>query len=91
MWSASDLDGRSRDWAIASLKHFLPLTKEAHSGVTLQRMREVYAEKVPDPWYRERLPFFQRLSKHEMRGSADWRLFDGCADDHPANILAAPS
>ena len=32
-------------------------------------MREVYAEKVPDPWYRERLPFFQRLSKHELRGA----------------------
>jgi len=69
MWSASDLEGRRRDWAIASLKHFLPLTKEAHSGVTLQRMREVYAKIVPDPWYRERLPFFQRLSKHELRGA----------------------
>jgi len=69
MWSASDLEGRSRDWAIATLKHFLPLAKEAHSGVTLQRMREVYAKKVPDPWYRERLPFFQRLFKHELRGA----------------------
>lgn len=69
MWSASDLDGKSRNWAIASLRHFLPLTEKANSGVTLQRMREVYAERVPDPWYRERLPFFQRLSKHEMRGA----------------------
>ena len=69
MWSASDLNGRSRDWAIASLRHFLPLTKEANSGVTLQRMREVYADKVPDPWYRDQLPFFQRLSKHELRGA----------------------
>lgn len=69
MWSASDLEGRSRDWAIKTLERFLPLTEEANSGVTLQRMREVYAEKVPDPWYRERLPFFQRLSKHELRGA----------------------
>ena len=49
-------------------RSFSRLTKEANSGVTLQRMREVYAEDVPDPWYRELLPFFQRLSKHEMRG-----------------------
>ncbi|MDE2635223.1 MAG: FAD-dependent oxidoreductase [Chloroflexota bacterium] len=68
VWSGSDLDGRSRDWARATLEQFLSLTEEAESGVTLQRMREVYAEAVPDPWYRELLPFFQRLSKHEMRG-----------------------
>ncbi len=68
MWSASDLKGRSRRWAAASLEHFLPLSKEPNSGITLQRMREVYAEDVPDPWYRDRLPFFQRLSKHELKG-----------------------
>lgn len=84
MWSASDLEGKSRDWAIASLKHFLPLTKEANSGATLQRMREVYAEKVPDPWYRERLPFFQRLSKHELRGG----LIGGYLMDVP--VVAPP-
>ncbi len=84
MWSASDLEGRSRDWAIATLKHFLPLTKEANSGVTLQRMREVYAEKVPDPWYRERLPFFQRLSRHELRGA----LIGGYLMDVP--MIAPP-
>ena len=67
-WSGSGLEGRSRRWAAATLEHFLRLAKEANSGVTLQRMREVYAETVPDPWYRDRLPFFQRLSKHEMRG-----------------------
>ena len=68
VWSGSDLEGRSRGWAADTLDRFLALAKEADSGVTLQRMREVYAEDVPDPWYRELLPFFQRLSKHEMRG-----------------------
>lgn len=68
VWSGSDLNGRSRGWAKATFKHFLPLTRTPNSGVTLQRMREVYAEQVSDPWYRELLPFFQRLSKHEMRG-----------------------
>ena len=84
MWSASDLEGRSRAWAIATLKHFIPLTKEANSGVTLQRMREVYADKVPDPWYRDLLPFFQRLSKHELRGG----LTGGYLMDVP--IVAPP-
>ena len=77
MWSASNLEGRSRNWAAATLEHFLPLSKTPNSGITLQRMREVYAEKVPDPWYRDRLPFFQRLSKHELRrGLIDGYLMD---------------
>ena len=84
MWSASDLEGRSRKWAAATLERFLPLTKEANSGITLQRMREVYAEKAPEPWYRDRLPFFQRLSKHELRG----RLTDGYLMDVP--MVAPP-
>ena len=83
LWSGSDLDGRSCDWARATLNQFLSLTEQANSGVTLQRMREVYAQKVPDPWYRELLPFFQRLSKHEMRGG----LLGGYLMDVP---LVAP-
>ena len=84
VWSSSSLEGRSRDWAAATLAHFLHLTDEPKSGVTLQRMREVYAEKVPDPWYREHLPFFQRLSKHELRGG----LIDGYLMDVP--MVAPP-
>ena len=84
VWSGSDLDGRSRDWARATLNQFLSLTEQANSGVTLQRMREVYAQKVPDPWYRELLPFFQRLSKHEMRGG----LISGYLMDVP--MVAPP-
>ncbi|MCE2471799.1 MAG: FAD-binding oxidoreductase, partial [Anaerolineae bacterium] len=44
VWSGSALEGRSRDWAAASLRYFLPLTEQPGSGVILQRMREVYAE-----------------------------------------------
>ena len=84
VWSGSDLDWRSRDWARATLNQFLSLTEQANSGVTLQRMREVYAQKVPDPWYRELLPFFQRLSKHEMRGG----LISGYLMDVP--MVAPP-
>ena len=84
MWSASNLEGRSRDWAAATLEHFLHQTDEPESGVTLQRMREVYGQKVPDPWYRDRLPFFQRLSKHELRHG----LIDGYLMDVP--MVAPP-
>lgn len=68
VWSGSGLEGKSRGWARVTLDHFLRLTEDPNSGVSLQRMREVYAYKAPDPWYRDLLPFFQRLSKHEMRG-----------------------
>lgn len=68
VWSGSGLEGKSRGWARVTLDHFLRLTEDPNSGVSLQRMREVYAYKAPNPWYRDLLPFFQRLSKHEMRG-----------------------
>jgi len=84
VWSGTGLEGRSRHWAAATLARFLPLTQDTNSGITLQRMREVYAEKVPDPWYRDRLPFFQRLSKHELRG----RLTNGYLMDVP--MVAPP-
>ncbi len=84
VWSGTNLEGRSRGWAATTLEHFLSLTEEAHTGITLQRMREVYAEKVPDPWYRDRLPFFQRLSKHELRRG----LIDGYLMDVP--MVAPP-
>ncbi len=84
VWSGSGLDRRSRPWAAATLEHFQRQIEIAGSGVTLQRMREVYGQKVPDPWYRERLPFFQRLSKHEMRPG----LIDGYLMDVP--MVAPP-
>lgn len=68
VWSGSELHGRRRCWAADTLEHFLALANDANTGVTTQRIREVYTEDVQDPWYRELLPFFQRLSKHEMRG-----------------------
>lgn len=76
-WSGSGQLGRGRQWAAATLEYFLKLVKDPNSGVTLQRMREVYAQRVPDPWYRDLLPFFQRLSKHELRhGMIDGYLMD---------------
>ncbi len=84
MWSASDLEGRSRVWAAASLRYFLPLTQQRGSGVTLQRMREVYTEAVPDPWYRDLLPAFARVPALDLPAG----LVDGYLMDVP--VIAPP-
>ena len=76
-WSGSGIQGRGRQWASVTLEYLLKLTVKPGSGVTLQRMREVYAQRVADPWYRELLPFFQRMSRHELRhGMIDGYLMD---------------
>lgn len=84
VWSGSALAGKSRDWAAASLRHFLPLTKQPGSGVILQRMREVYAEAVPDPWYAKLLPAFDRLPARDLPAG----LVDGYLMDVP--MIAPP-
>lgn len=77
VWSGSALEGRSRDWAAASLRYFLPLTQQPGSGVILQRMREVYAEPMPDPWYRDLLPAFARVAARDLpTGLVDGYLMD---------------
>ncbi len=77
VWSGSDLDSRSRQWAARSLEHFFRLAKQPGSGVTLQRMREVYAQPVPDPWYCHLLPSFARTQAEDLpAGLADGYLMD---------------
>lgn len=65
-WSGSNLEGPARAWARATLKRFLVLVDKPGSGVTLQRMREVYAQPVPDPWYHELLPSFARIAAQHL-------------------------
>lgn len=77
VWSGSALEGRSRTWAAASLRYFLPLTGQPGSGVILQRMREVYTEAVPDPWYADLLPAFSRVPARDLPvGLVDGYLMD---------------
>ena len=77
VWSGSDATGRMRSWASVTLEHFLKLTDVSDSGVTIQRTREVYAQPVPDPWYRDRLSFFQRIPSGDLRpGLQDGYLMD---------------
>ena len=76
-WSGSDLMGRGRQWAAATLEYFLPLTTQVGSGIILQRIREVYTQPVPDPWYRDLLPFFGRVPPHGLpAGIKDGYLMD---------------
>jgi D-amino-acid oxidase len=84
VWSGSALEGSSRDWAAASLRYFLPLTQQPGSGVILQRMREVYTEAVPAPWYRDLLPAFSRLAARDLPAG----LVDGYLMDVP--MIAPP-
>ena len=84
VWSGSALEGRSRDWAAASLRYFLPLTGQPGSGVTLQRMREVYAEALPNPWYADLLPAFSRVPARDLPAG----LVDGYLMDVP--MIAPP-
>ena len=84
VWSGSELEGRRRGWADASLVHFLKLTQAPGSGVTLQRMREVFNQAVPDPWYRDRLSFFERIPPAKLPKA----LVDGYMIDVP--MVAPP-
>lgn len=61
VWSGSDLYGVQRQWAAATLEYLLAQAAIPDSGVSLRTMREVFAQPVPDPWYRELLPAFARL------------------------------
>ena len=77
LWSASKLDGRLRRWADVSLKRFLPLTEVAGSGVTMQRFREVFTELMPEPWYRDQVPFYERMARQDLpSGMRDGHLIE---------------
>ena len=77
LWSASEMQGRQRQWADATLRRWLPMTRIAGSGITMQRMREVFPRPMPEPWYGDKLPFFARLPKEELPpGMADGYLAD---------------
>ena len=76
IWSGSAMAGVTRDWARESLNHFLELADDADSGVTLEWMREVFYQPIEDPWYRDLLPDFQRMTADELPpGLVDgWRI-----------------
>ncbi len=66
IWYGGGATGRVRQWAQGSLSHFLKLANEADSGVTLQRIREFLSHPLPDPWFKDQLPFCERIPEKEL-------------------------
>lgn len=84
VWSGGSVAGRPRTWAADSLSHFLKLAERADSGVGLRRMRQVFPQRVSDPWFKDRLPFFAKMPAEELPSGGQ----DGWIMDLP--IVAPP-
>lgn len=49
-------------WSSASLEEYLRLAKGDYCGVSTFRMLEVFGSPVPDPWFKDVIPYFERVS-----------------------------
>lgn len=65
-WSGRKAQDRARQWAQITLDHFLALAQQADSGVAVRRLREFFPHDVPDPWYQDQLPYFQRIPPSDL-------------------------
>lgn len=84
VWSGGGLSGRPRAWADVSLAHFLALAQRADSGLGLRRMRQVFPQKVGEPWFKDKLPFYAKMPPAELPPDCQ----DGWIMDLP--IVAPP-
>ena len=66
VWSGMSAYGRARRWAQVTLEHFLALSQQADSGVSLRRMRKVFAHPADEPWYQHQLPFIERIPEKDL-------------------------
>lgn len=53
-------------WSLRSLERYLKLAQVKDSGVSLFWMREYFTSPMPDPWYKDHLPFFARVPRNEL-------------------------
>ena len=60
-WSGRKAQGKARQWAQITLEHFLSLAQQENSGVAVRTLREFFPQAVPNPWYQDLLPCFQRI------------------------------
>ena len=84
VWAGGGLSGRPRAWADASLAHFLALARRVGSGVGLRRMRQLFSQPAPAPWFKDNLPFFAQMPAAGLPPAAQ----DGWIMDVP--IVAPP-
>lgn len=58
--------GRARAWAQVGLDEFIRLAAAPETGVRMTKFREVSIEPIPDPWFKNRIPTFERLGKADL-------------------------
>ena len=77
VWYGEGLIGKYREWATLSLKHFQSLAEIENSGLQIVRLREVFPYTMPDPWFAEQLPYYDRLPDDQFpKGYRDGMLMD---------------
>jgi D-amino-acid oxidase len=77
IWYAYGSHPRVRRWAEHSLETYLQLAQDPQSGVLIRRMREVFPHQQTDPWFKSRLPFFERIPAADLSiGFDDGFLMD---------------
>ncbi len=59
-------------WSSISLEEYLRLAAGDYCGVSTFRMLEVFGSPVPDPWFKDVIPSFERVASSDLRaGYAD--------------------
>jgi D-amino-acid oxidase len=66
VWYGGSTAGRDREWAEVTLAYFMALSQQEQAGVAVTRLREVFPHEEPDPWYKDIIPYFERVPIDEL-------------------------
>jgi D-amino-acid oxidase len=53
-------------WSLSSLEEYLGLAQGDYCGVSTFRMLEVFGTSVPDPWFKDVIPFYERVRPTDL-------------------------
>src|SRR3954454_13873873 len=53
-------------WSSTSLEAYLHLASGEYCGVSTFRMLEVFSSPVADPWFKDVIPFYQRVKPDDL-------------------------
>lgn len=73
-WYGGELASHSsrHRWSSISLEEYLRLAKGDYCGVTTFRMLEVFSSQVSDPWFKDLIPSYERVTSADLpKGYAD--------------------
>ncbi len=77
VWYGEGTSGKSREWALTTLKHFQALAGSENSGLHIVRLQEVFPYRIPDPWFIDQLPYYARIPADELpKGFVDGIMMD---------------